>query len=115
MKTVSEHIEYVKGKPHHIRKGIAFSAAAGCTTLVAFVWLAESLWSGAFALKSSSFADSARQSPEAIVYDSGKSGLAGVAAALSEDERADAPVHIEIVDAASSTPEKKAEQTIIPF
>lgn len=113
MKTVFEHIEYVKGKPHHVRKGIAFSAATGCTALVAFVWLAGSLWSGAFALKSSSFADSARQSPETVVYDSGKSGLAGVAAALPAAENA--PAHIEIVDAASSTSEKKAEQTIIPF
>lgn len=114
MKTVFEHIEYVKGQPHHVREGIAFAAATGCTALIAFVWLAGSLWTGAFALKSSSFADSAGQSPAvAPVYDSSKNGLAGVAAALPT--AANAPAHIEIVDAASSTPEKKAEQTIIPF
>jgi hypothetical protein len=114
MKTVFEHIEYVKGKPHHVREKIAFAAATGCTVLIAFVWLAGSLWTGAFALKSSSFAESAGQSPPpATTYDSEKSGLAGAAAALSAD--LNTPAHIEIVDTASSTPEKKAEPTIIPF
>lgn len=114
MKAVRDHIEYLKGKPHHIRERIAFAAAAACTALVAFVWLAGSLWTGAFALKSSSFAESAGQSPaSAPAYDSGKGGLAGAAAAIPSAENA--PARIEIVDAASSTPEKKAEQTIIPF
>ena len=114
MKTVFEHIEYVKRKPHHVRKRIAFATATGCTAFIAFVWLAGSLWTGTFALKNSSFAESAGQSPTpATVYDSGKSGLAGAAAALPA--AANAPAHIEIVDTASSTPEKKAEQTIIPF
>jgi hypothetical protein len=113
MKTVFEHIEHVKRQPHHVRKGVAFSAAASCTALIAFVWLAGSLWSGTFAIKSSSFAESTGQSPTVTAYDSGKSGLAGAAAALQD---ASAPAHIEIVDAASSTSQqKKAEQTILPF
>lgn len=113
MKTVFEHIEHVKKQPHHVRQGVAFSAAALCTTLVALVWLTGSLWSGAFALKSSSFAESAGQSPTVATYDSGKSSLAGAAAALQD---ASAPAHIEIVDVASSTSgQKKAEQTILPF
>ena len=113
MKTIFEHIEHVKKQPHHIRQGVAFAAAAACTALIAFVWLAGSLWTGVFALKSTSFADSAGQSPTVTAYDSGKSGLAGAAAALQD---ASAPAHIEIVDAASSTSgQKKAEQTILPF
>ena len=114
MKTVFEHIEHVKKQPHHVRRGVAFSAAALCTALVALVWLTGSLWSGTFALRSSSFAESAGQSSApAPAYNSGESGLAGAAVALPS---ADAPAHIEIVDAASSTSgQKKAEPTIIPF
>jgi hypothetical protein len=113
MKTVFEHIEHVKKQPHHVRQGVAFAAAASCTALVALVWLTGSLWSGTFAIRSSSFAESTGQSPTVAPYDSGKSGLAGAAAALSD---ASAPAHIEIVDAASSTSkQKKAEQTILPF
>lgn len=115
MKTVFEHIEHVKKQPHHVRRGVAFATAASCTALVALVWLAGSLWTGVFALKSTSFAESvAEQSPAAApAYDNGKSGLAGAAAALPDTS---APAHIEIVDAASSTSgQKKAEQTILPF
>jgi len=113
MKTVFEHIEHVKKKPHHIRQGIAFATATACTALIAFVWLAGSLWTGAFALKSSSFAESVGQSPTVTVYDGERSGLAGAAATLQD---ASALAHIEIVDTASSTAgQKKTEQTILPF
>lgn len=114
MKTVFEHIEYVKGKPRHVREKIAFAAATGCTAFIAFVWLVVSLSTGTFALKNSSFVGSVGRVPtSAPAYDGEKSGLAGAAAALSADENA--PAHIEIVDVATSTTEKRAEQTILPF
>lgn len=113
MKTVFEHIEHIKGKPHHIRKKIAFATAAGVTSVIALVWLTSSLGTGAFAIKGSSFADSAGQSaPETADNNVGRSGLAGAASALLG---ADAPAHIEVIDAASSTSQKKVEQTVIPF
>ena len=113
MKTIFEHIEHVKGKPHHIRKRVAFTAAASGAALVTLVWFIGNVSSGSFALGDSSFADMVNQGD--IETTSGNpvtSGIAGVAAAI---QGANAPAHIEIVDTASSTPMKKAEQTTIPF
>lgn len=115
MKKVRDHIEYVKGQPRHIREKVAFAAAAGCTALIAFIWLAGSLSAGTFAIKSRPFSDGSGLATAPAVDNGGKSGLAGAAAALSEDERAAAPAHIEIVDAPPAKVERKAEQTIIPF
>ena len=114
MKTVLEHIEHVKKKPHHIRKKIAFTAAAGGTVVIALVWFVGNASTGAFAIRETSFADIARQGGvEAVNGQDTPKGLAGVAAALSG---ANAPARIEIVDTASSTrPPKRAEQTTIPF
>ncbi len=112
MKTIFQHIEHVRGKPHHIRKRVAFATAAGVTAVIAFVWLAGSLTTGAFAIQGSTFADSTGQG--ATVTAAGNtSGLAGAAAALPSAD-ANAPAHIEIVDVASATP-AKPEQTTIPF
>ena len=115
MKTFFEHIEMVKGQPHHVRRRIAFGAAGVCTGLIAFVWLASSLATGAFVVQGSSFADAAGQGGVEAVGGGAEasSGLAAAAAALPD---ADAPARIEIIDAASSTKSaKKAEQTTIPF
>lgn len=113
MKTVFEHIEYMKGKPHHIRKRIAFGAATGVTALIALVWLTGSLRSGAFAIAGSSFDE--RASATAAGSTATNSGLAGAAAALPNVEE-NAPARIEIIDVASSTSgQKKTEQTTIPF
>jgi hypothetical protein len=114
MKTIFDHIEYVRGKPHHVRKRVAFATAAGITAVIALVWFIGSLSLGAFAISGSSFADSTGQSP-AVTTDNntGDTGIAGAAAALPS---ATTPAHIEIIDAASSTSgQSKAEQTIIPF
>lgn len=118
MKTVFEHLSHVKGKPHHIRKKIAFATAAGGAGVIALVWLVGSLSLGTFAIRGSSFADSVGQS-SAITTNSNdgnspaNSGVAGAAAAL---RAASAPAHIEIVDVVQSTSSrKKAEQTTLPF
>jgi hypothetical protein len=116
MKTIFEHIEYAKEKPHHIRKRIAFAAAALGSTLVALVWLVGSFSLGSFAIQGSNFADSTTQTPVVTVPESDinpTSGLAGVAGALKD---AKSPAHIEIVDTnASTSASPKAEQTTIPF
>jgi len=119
MKTIFEHIEHVKGKPHHIRKKVAFTAAIVVTALIALVWFVGSLSLGAFALEGSSFADATEQGSFTVESGSeaglpSKAGLpatAGVAAAL---EGEDAPARIEIVDTAPPK-QKKAEPTTIPF
>ena len=114
MKTVFEHIEHIKGKPHHIRKNIAFATAMGGTALIAFVWLVGNVSAGTFALKPTSFADLAGQQPTVeTVSPNANSGIAGAAAALDSK---DTTPRIQIVDTASSTrPAKKPEQTTIPF
>lgn len=116
MKTVFDHIEHMRGKPHHIRKRVAFTLAAAGAGVVGLVWLVGSVSLGVFAIQGSSFAESTGQGA-VIVDNTGSSNLAGAAAALPTNQNsANAPAHIEIVDIASSTPgQGKAEQTIIPF
>ncbi|MFA6278485.1 MAG: hypothetical protein WCS97_00110 [Candidatus Paceibacterota bacterium] len=118
MKTIFEHIEYAKGKPHHIRKRIVFGVAGIGTSLIALVWFVGTLSSGKFAIQGSTFAESTSQEP-AITTDTGSNshpavgGIAGAAAALQDG---DVPAHIEIVDTSpSKLPVKQAEQTILPF
>ena len=117
MKTIFDHIEYAKGKPHHIRKRIAFGIAGGVTAIIALMWFIGSLSLGAFAIKGSTFADSTGQ--QSVVVASGDennsadNGIAGVASAIPN---ASEPARIEIIDTAtSSSAGNTAEQTTIPF
>ncbi|MFA5942278.1 MAG: hypothetical protein WC798_01245 [Candidatus Paceibacterota bacterium] len=114
MKTIFEHIEYAKGKPHHVRKQIVFATAGLGTALVAFVWLAGSLSTDAFAIQGSNFADSTgRPAADVDRPSADVAGLAGAASALSD---IDSPAHIEIVDTSPATSSgRQSEQTTIPF
>ncbi len=114
MKTIFEHIEYAKKKPHHIRKRIAFTAAAGASALIALVWFVGSLSLGSFAIQGSTFAESTTGQPSTAPATGGETqNIAGAAAALPN---ANTPAHIEIIDTAASTSAKNtAEQTTIPF
>jgi len=115
MKTIFDHIERVKGQPHHIRKRVAFGTAATLTALVALVWLVGSLGTGAFALKSTSFADSTGGERALTVSGvSGSQGLAGAAAAPALGN-ASAPARIQIIDAGPSAGGQKKAETTIPF
>lgn len=117
MKTISDHIKHVHGKPHHIRRKVAFSVATTATALVAAVWLMGSLVGGTFALPNTSFADATgAPQPVTVVDQSGdiqNAQVAGAAAAPALQD-ADAPAHIQIVDV-TPKPSPKAEQTTIPF
>lgn len=118
MKTIFDHLEYIKKKPHHVRKRIAFGTATAGTAFVTLIWFVSALGSNTFAIKESSFAKNIGQ--ESIVVTGGiqgnhpaNSGIAGAAAALSS---ASGPAHIEIIDTASSTRKvEQIEQTTIPF
>lgn len=113
MKTVREHIAHVQGKPHHIRKQVALTLAAGGATFIGLVWFMSSWYLGAFAIPSTSFADRAVE-PTVAARTAAPSNeqFAGAAAAL---QSADEPAHIEIVDAPSASAKKPPEQTTIPF
>ena len=114
MKTVFEHIEHVKGKPHHIRRQVAFGASAVVTVVVALVWLTSNLASGSFAIRGSDFSMSNGQDLiVATSSDAVSQGLAGAGAAAILDNNS--PAHIEIVDTSASSPKKQPEQTILPF
>lgn len=114
MKTIFNHIEHAKGKPHHVRKQIAFGAAAGTTALIALVWFGHALSTNVFAIKGTSFAESTgRETVVTVSEVDSNPNLAGAAAAA---RNASLPARIEIVDTASSTRKtKQVEQTIIPF
>ncbi|MFA6519899.1 MAG: hypothetical protein WCT41_03725 [Candidatus Paceibacterota bacterium] len=114
MKTIFEHINHVKARPHHIRKQVAFASAAVGTILIALVWLVGSATTGAFSIKGDSFATSAEQE-STVTTGSNASGLAGVGAAAALPD-AKAPARIEIIDATPAAgAQKQAEQTTIPF
>ena len=114
MKTIFDHIERVKGKPHHIRKQIAFGMAASITSLIALLWFVHAISSDRFALQNSSFADLLEE--KAVIVTDGQNSSQNVAGAAAAFQNASAPAHIEIVDTASSTRKAKpSEQTTIPF
>jgi hypothetical protein len=111
MQKVIHHVERIKAKPHHIRKKVAFSIAAGVAGLVAFVWLSASLATGAFAIQGSNFAQSVGGGATVETVEQGTSQLAGAAAALDRSEP-----RIQIVSVTpTTTPAAKNEETTIPF
>lgn len=117
MKNIFDHIEYVKGKPHHVRHRVAVGTATLGSAVIAFVWLAVSFVTGSFAIEGSSFAMSTGQNDTVTTVDSTNQidGLAGAAAALPNIS-ASAPARIEIVDTTPApAPKKQSDQTILPF
>ncbi len=114
MKNIFDHIERIKGKPHHVRKQIAFGTATAVSAFIALVWLVGSVATGAFAIQETSFAvNTAQANTVATTSASGDQGLAGAAAAVQD---ANAPAHIEIVDTNPTAPAKSTPtQTILPF
>ena len=114
MKTIFDHIEYVKGKPHHVRKQVAFGVAGGISTLIALVWLVGSFSTGAFAIQGSNFAMSTNQENTVATTSAfGSQGLAGVGAAAALKDNT--PAHIQIVETAPAAKVVKPDPTILPF
>ena len=121
MKTIFDHIEHIKSRPHPVRRRIAFASAAGGAGVIALVWFFGVFASGTFAIQGTNFAEStgAEQSGVAVAAPSdnnsgqpAQAGLAGAAAAISGPSKAPG---IEIVDATSSAPARQPEPTVIPF
>lgn len=113
MKSLFDHIETAKGKPHHVRKQIAFGAATAGAGFIALVWFVQALASGVLAIQTDTSLDNSGQGQVIVAPENGTQNLAGAAAAI---QNASAPAHIEIVDVASSSkPTKQVEQTILPF
>lgn len=123
MRTISDHIERVKAKPHHVRERVTFGIAGLITALIGTIWLGVSLTSGAFAIAGNGFAQATGAAPFTVDGQSASSdtsGLAGAAGALPATPTADAnaPAHIDVVEDDTSAAPKgaaSANQTIIPF
>lgn len=116
MKSVFEHIEYVKGKPHHVRRRVALSAAALGSAFIAVIWFVVNSVTGGFAIQGSSFAMNTENQAVATTSAADDSQLAGAAAALPDTgAAASAPAHIEIVDTTPPPTQKKTDQTVLPF
>lgn len=112
MKTVFDHINHIKGKPHHVRKRIAFGTAMGGTALIALLWAGLSLSTGAFVIHPTSLAQSTGDTEVTVAgTDNGNENLAGASAAQTQDQSG--PARIQIITLATST--QQAEQTTIPF
>lgn len=109
MKAVFDHIERVKGKPHHVRRKVAFGTAFGVTASIALLWFGFTLSAGTFALQGTTFAESTGAAP-AKPTPGDSSLLAGAAAAFPKKEEP----RIEIVDVTKPAP-SEPEATILPF
>jgi hypothetical protein len=117
MKFILDRIASAKGRPHHEKQRIVFSAAGIGAGFIAFIWLGTSLATGAFAIKDTSFADAAgglQVAPSDGAQTQGQ--LAGAAAATAPKAPSASP-GIQIIDTATSSTlaGKKAEATVIPF
>ncbi|MFI5260600.1 MAG: hypothetical protein ACHQU0_02290 [Candidatus Paceibacteria bacterium] len=116
MKNVLEHIDHIKGKPHHIRKRVALGVAAGTSAFIGLLWFGVSFATGSFAIQGSDFSMASGQAATVTTVDASgnQQNLAGADAASILQPTADAPAHIEIVDTTPAAP-AKSDPTILPF
>ena len=115
MKTIIDHVEYVRSKPHSVRRRVAFGVSTGVSALIALVWLASNLATNAFAIQGANFAMSTGEGATVATTSAlgAPSGLAGAAAALDDEN---APAHINVVDVTPPAVKKTpSDQTILPF
>ena len=130
MSRIANRLDAVRAKPHHVRRQLAFLASGVITGVIAIAWLGISLYTGAFALKGSNFAQITGAEPAATGSgDSGggidNSGVAGVGAAEAATGETVAP-GLDVIGAGDSgggtggdqsDPQSAAQsgQNIIPF
>ncbi|MBU6321512.1 MAG: hypothetical protein KGI78_02765 [Patescibacteria group bacterium] len=114
----AERLDRIREKPRHVRERVAFGIAGGVTAVIALAWLSISLYTGAFAIQGSSFAQlTGAEQPAA--GDSGAGGapqVAGAAAAAPADTAG--PPALQVIspaDPSASSSSPQSGQTIIPF
>lgn len=120
MRTVLQHIDRVKERPHHVRRRIAFGTATVLASAIALVWLGTSLATGAFAIQGATFAEANGVAPVEAVADagSGASGVAAVAATAVATETPapePAPAPIEVIPTKPKASRTSSGPTVIPF
>lgn len=112
MKTLSHHINTLKGQPHHIRKQVAMGGALGFAVLIGLIWLGANLATNSFMIQGSSFADASTKHDTLVKVPAGSDSLAGAAAAGDQSNQA---AHIEIVDTKPAPSSATPQRTVIPF
>jgi len=117
MRTVSEHLDRVRERPHHVRRRIAFGTAGLLAGAIGLLWLGTSLATGAFAIQGAGFADATSGGIEVAPKGApANQGLAGAAGAPSAGDTS--ATQVEVVpssDAPIRSPSSGASSTIIPF
>ncbi|HVW83011.1 MAG TPA: hypothetical protein VHC68_03680 [Candidatus Paceibacterota bacterium] len=115
MKPLAHHLAAVRAKPPHVRKQIAFALAGGATALIALLWLAASLASGAFRIADTSYADAGAE-PAPAPAPAGSSLLGAAAAALAGSSTA---AQLEVVSQGNEPDNAPApaapQENVIPF
>lgn len=119
MKTIFQHIEHAKARPHHERRRITVVAASVVAVVIGVAWAGSSLATGGFAIQGSDFAESVGAKPVIVKTPDGNAQVAGAAEAL--DQKKGDTARIEIIDASTSTApssqqsQSQPQQTVIPF
>jgi len=116
MKSLSQHIEHVRNRPHHIRKQVALGVALGITAVIAIIWLGVNLSTGAFHIAGTSFADATTETQPQLTA-SNNSLLGAAAAALNGSS---SPAELQVVsqgsgEAPTAPAQNPSDQTFIPF
>ena len=117
MRTLFQHIDRVRERPHHVRRRIAFGTAGVAAGAVALVWLGTSLATGAFQIQGSDFAQATGAEPADTTSGNG-SDTSGVAAAAAASLDTNAPAHLEVVPAAPKASVRSATApgpAVLPF
>jgi hypothetical protein len=120
MMLLADHIENVRAQPEHIRRQIALTIAVVLTAIVALLWFGMSLASGAFALKSTSFAEatSGVEAQPASPSSGSVSRLFGAVGAAFGGAPS-GPARVEVIQAKPDTTRKSdasiVESTVLPF
>ena len=116
-----QHLERMRNKPDHIRKGVAFGAAGALTLLVALGWGVFTVESGSLALAPTVLTPDATAQIATTASET-SSGFSNLLGAVGAATSADTKPSLQIVDSGvTSTINAKAaatpapEQTTIPF
>lgn len=116
MRTFVDRLDAMREKPHHVRRQVAFVAAGLITGAVGLGWLGASLYTGAFALRGSSFAEVTGAAGQEAAQDGARPpGASSAAAAAALPPPQEGPATLETIRERSEAAAGAPTQTIIPF
>ncbi len=108
---MNDLIERMRAKPEHVRKGVALSASAGFTALIALLWGVSLASSGALAIAPSA---SAEDGIKATFAESGGTSLLSAVSALTKPQEGQVTV-VETRASSTAAAPRPEQRTVIPF